>query len=77
MPQECYNDFCFSYHLKWGLTNSFITLTHVEKVYTQPPALKDINITIEKGEFFVLVGPPGSGKSTLLRLIAGLDKMSG
>lgn len=56
---------------------SFIKLTHVEKAYNaQSPVLKDINITIEKGEFFVLVGPSGSGKSTLLRLIAGLDKMT-
>lgn len=33
--------------------------------------LADINLTIEDGEFFVLVGPSGSGKSTLLKLIAG------
>ncbi|MFJ6208174.1 ABC transporter ATP-binding protein [Lysinibacillus sp. NPDC092081] len=56
---------------------SFIKLTHVEKAYnSQQPILKNINMTIEKSEFFVLVGPSGSGKSTLLRLIAGLDKMT-
>ena len=56
---------------------SFIKLTHVQKAYnSQQLVLKEINMTIEKGEFFVLVGPSGSGKSTLLRLIAGLDKMT-
>jgi putative ABC transport system ATP-binding protein len=36
--------------------------------------LKDINVTIHKGEFVSIMGPSGSGKSTLLYLIGGLDK---
>ena len=36
--------------------------------------LKDINVTINKGEFVSIMGPSGSGKSTLLYLIGGLDK---
>jgi putative ABC transport system ATP-binding protein len=40
-------------------------------------ALKDVNITIGKGEFIGLMGPSGSGKSTLLHLIAAMDRPSG
>lgn len=39
-------------------------------------ALNNINLTIESGEFFVILGPSGCGKSTLLNTIAGLEKPS-
>jgi multiple sugar transport system ATP-binding protein len=39
--------------------------------------LRRINLTVEDGEFMVLVGPSGCGKSTLLRLIAGLEETTG
>ncbi len=38
--------------------------------------LKDINLTIEKGEFVSVMGPSGSGKSTLLYNISGMDRIS-
>ncbi|HXT41995.1 MAG TPA: ABC transporter ATP-binding protein, partial [Candidatus Angelobacter sp.] len=37
-------------------------------------AVRDFNLTINDGEFMVLVGPSGCGKSTLLRMLAGLEE---
>jgi len=44
--------------------------------YGKTEVLKHINIDVEPGEFFALLGPSGSGKSTLLRLIAGFNQHS-
>lgn len=56
---------------------TFITLEGVTKVYVKGEhhltPLKDVSLTIEAGEFFVLLGPSGSGKTTLLNLIGGID----
>lgn len=40
------------------------------------PVLRNINLTIQEGEFVSLMGPSGSGKTTLLNLIAGIDRPS-
>ena len=37
------------------------------------PVIDRLDLTVEEGEFFVIVGPSGIGKTTLLRLIAGLE----
>ena len=40
------------------------------------PVLSNIDLTVNDGEFMVLVGPSGCGKSTLLRLISGLETLT-
>ncbi len=56
---------------------SMIEFKHVEKYYPNKfHALKDINLTIDKGEVVTIIGPSGSGKSTLLRTINGLESIS-
>ncbi len=55
---------------------SMIEFKEVEKYYGKFHALKDINLSFEKGEVVVVIGPSGSGKSTLLRTINGLETIS-
>jgi len=60
-----------------------VRLEHLSKTYAGTArheaftALHDVSLTIEPGEFMVLVGPSGCGKSTLLRTIAGLETAAG
>lgn len=53
-----------------------IRFQNVNKHYGDFHVLKDINLTIEKGEVVVIIGPSGSGKSTLLRCINRLETIS-
>jgi multiple sugar transport system ATP-binding protein len=50
-----------------------IEIAGLQKRFGPFHALRDIDLTVEDGEFTVLVGPSGCGKSTLLRVIAGLE----
>src|SRR3954470_17863098 len=54
-----------------------VTLSAVRKSFGSTPVVHGVDVSIEDGEFCVLVGPSGCGKSTLLRMIAGLEEISG
>ena len=53
---------------------SKIVLTNVDKFYGKNHVLKDLNLTIEDGDFMTLLGPSGCGKTTTLRVVSGLEK---
>ena len=54
-----------------------LDINNLYKNYGATEILKDINISIDPGDFLVLVGPSGCGKSTLLNCIAGLEPITG
>ena len=53
-----------------------IELANVQKFFGSVQVLKDVNLTIEDGEFVVMLGQSGCGKTTTLRAIAGLETVS-
>jgi putative ABC transport system ATP-binding protein len=59
------------------MAEPFIKLRDITKIYQMGGedvvALKDVNLDIERGEYFAIMGPSGSGKSTLMNVIGCLD----
>ncbi len=54
----------------------FLDIRNVTKSYGSVRVLHEVDISVEEGEFLVLVGPSGCGKSTLLNMIAGLEAIT-
>ena len=59
------------------MTDAVITLNHLEKSFGDHAVLKDINLSVKKGEVISVIGSSGSGKSTMLRCINLLETPTG
>lgn len=53
---------------------ALLSLTNISKHFDSTPAVADVSLSVDRGEFFGLLGPSGCGKTTTLRMIAGLEK---
>lgn len=60
--------------MTYAVTLKNITKTFLDEKGKKIEALKDIDLQIQSGEFFIFLGPSGCGKSTLLRIMSGLEK---
>ncbi len=56
---------------------ALLSIEHLKKAYGENVVLKDISLTVKRGEVIVVIGPSGCGKSTLLRCINALEPIQG
>lgn len=59
------------------MSDTVITLSHLEKTFGTNKVLRDINLSVNRGEVISVIGSSGSGKSTMLRCINLLEEPSG
>ena len=55
--------------------DEILHIKNLSKRYGDTNVLKNINISVKKGEVVVIIGPSGCGKSTLLRCLNGLEEI--
>lgn len=55
--------------------SELLKVKHLHKEFGKQVVLKDINLTVQKGEVVVIIGPSGCGKSTFLRCLNGLEEI--
>lgn len=58
------------------MSEEIVKFEHVSFSYGRNEVLKDVDMSIKKGDFFAIIGPNGGGKTTILRLILGLERPS-
>jgi len=61
--------------MKDGITMDLLNICKANKNYGKIQVLKDVSLSLKKGEVISIIGPSGSGKSTLLRCISGLEHL--
>ena len=59
---------------KITMSQIYLEMNHIKKTFGELEVLKDISLSVHKGEVVSVIGPSGSGKSTLLHILGGVDR---